>query len=268
LALDGATPRLAVALARLDAGGALREVHRAGGEEGAGQHARRLPDLFLEVCAEAECEVGEIGAWVVGLGPGSFTGLRTALATVKALAWAGGASLIGVGTLAGMTRDALRASSRSGEDRGGDAQGDLCLVPCLDARRGEVYAATFDGAGRPRPPLETPHAVAPERLLEAVASEGTVRLFGVGASAYEALARSPAFAEDLPAYPRAVGLLECALARLRAGDHDDPLTLLPAYVRRSEAERALDAGTLRIPGLTAPLPAGRQGSVRGREDVD
>lgn len=266
LALDSATPRLGVALARLtwqeDGTSRLEELHLGQGDEGGGQHARRLPDLLLEVLADAERSVDEVEALIVGLGPGSFTGLRTGLATIKALAYGRRCPLVGVGSLPAYALDARRALDARGELLGPDAR----LVPCLDARRAEVYAGCFDRSGHGREPLATARAIAPDGLLEKLeAGPGeTFLVFGPGGEAYPTLRSSPHWRGDLPTHPTGAGLIELAAPRLRDEAFDDPLTLLPVYARKAEAELKLASGELKIQGLTVPTA----GTSRKREDLD
>ncbi len=262
LALDSATPRLGVALAHLDAQGVIDTCHLAGGEEGAGQHARRLPDLLLEVLADAEHSLDEIDGLVVGLGPGSFTGLRTGMATMNALAYGRRCPIVGVSSLAGLAVDAA-VLLRAGDT---PPSSSLRLVPCFDARRAEVYAGCFDAAGAPRPPLDRVRAIDPVALLKTLASASSdqIRLFGPGGPAYADLEGSLFWRSELPAFPTGRGLIELAASRLLRGDRDDPLTLVPHYARKAEAELKLAAGELKIPGLT--LPSGPKSGPR--EDPD
>ncbi|MDF1564225.1 MAG: tRNA (adenosine(37)-N6)-threonylcarbamoyltransferase complex dimerization subunit type 1 TsaB [Deltaproteobacteria bacterium] len=266
LALDSATPKLGAALARLEtegeAAGSLSDLHLGRGEEGGGQHARRLPDLLLELLVDADLGLEEVDALVVGLGPGSFTGLRSGLATLNALAYGRGCPIVGVGSLPGYAVDAARALEAGGEALPAEA----LLVPCLDARRAEVYAATCGPAGDLREPLGRARTIAPAELLESLAGHPTeaLFLFGPGGKAYPELAASPAWRPALPEHPTGAGLIVLAAPRLLAGESDDPLTLLPTYARKSEAERKLEAGELKIRGLTAPAGP----PAAGREDID
>jgi tRNA threonylcarbamoyladenosine biosynthesis protein TsaB len=123
LAFDTST--FAASAAVVDGGTVLAEssvLQRAG-------HSERLLPLVDEVLARAGLPLGAIDRLAVGLGPGSFTGVRLGLATAKGLQLATGIPLVGVSSL-----DALAASAWGVEGP---------LVAALDARRDEVYAALF-----------------------------------------------------------------------------------------------------------------------------
>ena len=174
-------------------------------------HGPGLIDDIDGVLTDAGLSLEEVEAFVCGLGPGSFTGLRIALATLKGLAMATGRPLYGVRTTA-----ALRA-----------AIPDRRVVAVMDARRGEVYV---DEGG-----VEPPRCVAPERV--ALPPGEPPVLLGGGARMYaEALrgALPDATVPDDPALhvPRAALLARCV-------DLSSPpalATLEPVYVRRPDAE--------------------------------
>lgn len=183
------------------------------------------------VLAQAGVALDSVGAFAVSIGPGSFTGLRVGVATVKGLAFGTGHPVAPVPTLGALAR----AAAGDCGARPGDA-----VVALLDARRGEVYAAGWRledekgevAAMEPAEGVYTPEELAP--LLPAnawLAGEG-VALCG---EALEALARNGVRLGPLTG-PRArdVGALGRRLVdrgkAVRAAD------LLPRYVRRAEAE--------------------------------
>ena len=98
-------------------------------EKGSPMHTTALLGE-VERAVEAAGGWDEIDAIAVGVGPGSFTGLRVGIATARALGLSRGLGVRGVGTL-----DAL--------GRGLDGRGDGIRVAVLDARRGEVFAASY-----------------------------------------------------------------------------------------------------------------------------
>ena len=92
-------------------------------------HSRTLLPMAEDLLKNAEMEMKQIDCFAVAQGPGSFTGIRIGIATVKGLAWAADKPCIGVSTLAAMAWNGVAAG------------GLICAV--MDARRSEVYNALF-----------------------------------------------------------------------------------------------------------------------------
>ncbi len=170
---------------------------------------------------------GEWSAVAVSRGPGSFTGLRIGLATAKALSLGLGIPLYGVPTL-----EALAARTA--------ATGADPVCPLLDARKGQVFAALYRRArsGGLREVLP-PAAVEPARLPELIPGEATFT--GDGADRYLDVLRA-SYGRGLRLAPPPLrrpdaaetGLL--ALPRLARGEPSELSTLVPLYVRASDAE--------------------------------
>ena len=149
----------------------------------------------------------ELGAVVVGLGPGPFTGLRVGLVTAATMADALGVPAYGVCSL--------------------DAVGDGERVVVTDARRKEVYWARYDGAGR----VEGPAVERPAELAERLRGSGA-RLVGAGAALHRA-AFDGLTVDDAAGHPSGPALVRLAADRVRAGTPSEPLT--PLYLRRPDA---------------------------------
>jgi len=133
LALDTSTPRGSVALLRDNDALASETFERARAGDG-------LFDAIDTVLRRASVSPAEIGMFAVGLGPGSFTGIRAAIAAARGLALPGARPIKGVSSFDAI---ALTALSKIPADATG-----LC-VQC-DARRGELYYALYDRNGEPR----------------------------------------------------------------------------------------------------------------------
>ncbi len=128
------------------------------------RHTTRLLALITELLEQAGTSFGELDRIAVGLGPGTFTGLRIGIATARALAQARSVELVGVSTLHSL---ALNGQVAVG------SQGDLATVsPILDARRGEVFAAAWSAGALEDEPLVTPSAIAPEALAQRLVARG------------------------------------------------------------------------------------------------
>ncbi len=230
-ALDTATPVLSCALLELR-GGALEVLAtRTDRPSGPGPgHGIRLPGALTDLLDALGRRVTDVEGFAVGLGPGSFTGLRIGLATWKGLAYANRRPVAGASSLAAMALEAAAALP------GGD---DALLVPLLDARKGEVYAGFYRRTADGVSPVHPEEAASPEALAARAAGLGPAYAFGEGYAAHRAVLEG-ALRElpGAPATPSAEAVARLAVARLAAGAYDDQalFALEPHYVRKSEAE--------------------------------
>ncbi len=237
-ALDTATLVLSCALCEVEEGAVrlvAERVERAPSKprpQGAtGGHGGLLPGVVQELLVAAGRKLSEIGGYAVGLGPGSFTGLRIGLASWKGLSYGGRRPIAGASSLAAL---ALGAAP--------NAEPGAVLVPLLDARKGEVYAGFYRLAGGGVEALAPDAALPPDGLVERVATlvrEGARPvLFGEGLAAYPERLAGFAVLQDAPVTPPAMAVARlCAPALLGAGyDPARLFALEPHYVRPSEAE--------------------------------
>jgi len=229
LALDSSTRTLSLALARWQ--GQALEVLAARELDDGGQHGHSLPIAIDALLREGGASLDALTGCAVGLGPGSFTGLRVGLATLKGICYARHLPLAGASSLRAL------AAAAPGVD------GEL-VCALLDARRGELYAGLFRG---PRAERALPPAALPGWLSEMGASR--VRAFGEGLlaqrAALEALA-SPALAFDLEG-PKSPTALNVAKLAGPSGDTrpEALFAIEPRYVRPSEAELKYPEGTFK-----------------------
>jgi len=230
-------------------------------------HAERLIPAIEEVCALEGCTVADVDAIAVDIGPGLFTGLRVGVATAKALAQALGIGVLGVASLDIL---AAAAAERAGSGGGGP------VVSVVDARRGEVFAASyrFDRAGAlPNGEAVDPGSVredraepmAPEALVEWLAGVAglapgadRLRVVGDGAVRYHQLLSAQAsldlgWAQELSA-PPPLALARLAGRRLAAGvPLTAPADLVPDYRRPADARINWEQ---RLPPVTVAGPDG------------
>lgn len=229
LAFDTATRATAVALS-----GPGGEVHEARDDQPPGhrpQHAAKLLPLCVEVLDQAGRSFDGLDFIAVGIGPGTFTGLRIGVATARALARASRRPLVGVSTLRSL---ALNASF------GMAAQAEAVLA-VLDARRNEAFAAAWslEALDPLSQPLLTPVAVGPGTLRNDVLGLGvTVLAVGEGAIAFrEVLERSgAAVPDDDSELHRVTAVNHCRIARDLEPSH--PERVQPQYLRLPDAELA------------------------------
>jgi tRNA threonylcarbamoyladenosine biosynthesis protein TsaB len=245
LAFDTATPATTVALRA-----AGNVVYTARHDPMPGErpgHATRLLPLIALVFERAGIGWADVERIAVGVGPGTFTGLRIGIATARALGRARGIPLVGVPTLQSLALAGPRSSKHAVADETTPSARDGVLavldgvLAVLDARRGEVFAAgwrideveEFDNA------LVLPRAFTPEALADLVAPLGPATLMvGDGAIAFrEVLERSGSFipADDSPLH-RVTAVHHCWLAgRLPTSNPDE---VHPDYLRAPDAEIA------------------------------
>jgi tRNA threonylcarbamoyladenosine biosynthesis protein TsaB len=224
LGFDTATEATTVALCDFDRVELeLRDDPPAGGRP---RHTAKLMQFIVEILTEASVGWETIEKIAVGVGPGTFTGLRIGLATARALALARELPLSGVSTLGSL---AFGAASRQ------VAPEDETILAAIDARRGEVFAAAWLGARQ----LLAPRAFAPEELAAATSELAEPALaVGTGAIKFRAvLERAGALVPETESeLHRVSALTHCRLARDLPAQHPD--NVHPEYLRLPDAEIA------------------------------
>jgi len=250
LGLDTATTATAVAL-RLDDGRTLhaRDDPPAGAHPG---HATRLLELACGLLAEAGVAWGELERIAVGLGPGTFTGLRVGVATARGLAQSLSVQLVGVSSLQALAAAAFAEGAPLAE---GSWPPPDSVLAVIDARRGEVFAAAYERDGAADPPLQLtpPRALAPHELGSVVAQaesrdgERARRWLALGDGALRFAPQLASVGVPMPAASSPLHQVSAA-AICELGAHTQPDAaaeqILPDYRRRPDAELALQsAGT-------------------------
>lgn len=235
LALDTATPHGRFAVAE-DGKLLAYQPHNV-----AGSYADALLPVIDTVLEAAGRRMDQVGLVAVTMGPGSFTGVRIGVATAKALAWALGAELAAVSTLAAMAADLLATQP----DR------DLA-VPALDARRGEIFTGVYRRGENWVDEVVAPSCLAPDtwwaQLKEAVSNveapayggDGVAMLVGQpdGLRPELTCRGEPARRSWESAHPATARALAVALGNeaVRRRVIVSPFELVPHYLRGSDAE--------------------------------
>ena len=223
LGFDTATAATAVALLTSD--GVVREVSDDPAEGDRPRHATKLLPLAAGLLDRAGLDWPALDLIAVGIGPGTFTGLRIGIATARALAQGASAELVGVSSLRALT---VAAASDSPQRP---------VAAMIDARRGELFVAAYAGDER----LLEPLALAPERVaetLDRVAPTGAEPWLAVGDGALRFRsvleAAGVAVAPDDSGLHRVSAAVICRLAATGQADAYGPVT--PHYVRVPDAE--------------------------------
>jgi tRNA threonylcarbamoyladenosine biosynthesis protein TsaB len=205
------------------------------------RHARDLAPAVAEMLREAGWQPLFISHVMVGLGPGSYTGLRVGMMSAKAFSYATNALLIGMPTFETIAAGAL-AEVQS-------------VMVVSDAQQNRVYHQCFGKTFE----TDQPREVSQLRVLTAddlfTGSWPTGDITGPGLHKLGSLL-PPAF-RPMPIQfwePNLDTLLRLGLARIAAGKIDDPYGLAPIYLRPSAAEEQW-----KVPAIHAPVDASRAG---------
>lgn len=196
--------------------------------------ATRLPLDLMALLADVDWPLSSIEAFVVCVGPGSFTGLRIGIASMQGLASAWRKPLVGISGLDALARCAALAGARPRR-----------VHTWVDAWRGEVYAAHYVDGVQVEPPVVAQPAVLIDqwvRLSQGHAVDATWIGDGAGTFRDLVVARlgSSATVWDPPS-PALAGVAgQLGAARLTSGDRPGAADILPLYVRRPDAELARD----------------------------
>lgn len=214
LAFDTSTNFLSVACLRDE------DVLAAFHENVGIRHSEILVSTIQDVLAVPGMDIRDVDLICVGLGPGSFTGLRIGVATVKGFAAVLGTKVVGVPTMDVMAERFTEMEGR--------------VAPFLDARKGKVYSRVYEKIGGARTGVTEHLLVTAEELLDGL--EQPVLFFGDAVEKYKDELDAHTMASydaDAEWYPRAedVGRLGLRKARVAA---DDPDTLDPLYLHAKE----------------------------------
>ncbi len=190
-------------------------------------HSERLMSTVDRVLKDTGISMASLDGFGVSIGPGSFTGLRIGLSTVKGLAFTTGKPVAAVPTLKALAWNTPHAR--------------YPVCPLLDARKKEVYAALYHYDGQELI-QDLPETVLPlAELADRIAGE--VLFTGEGARLFTAdigrlFAGRAHFAPRSATVPSAASVAEIALDMISVGRQTGPDGLSPMYIRRPEAELA------------------------------
>ncbi len=219
LAVDTATTSCSVAI--VDKTSLLTEftLHR---EE---THSKHLMDMINTALKISGLNISDMDGFAVTRGPGSFTGLRIGISTIKGLAAASGRPIVGVSSLEALATQASLSS-------------DL-ICPLLDARRGEVYFSRYRFInGRLKKQMEE-KVTPPDRAVGDLCE--SCLFVGNGAWLYkkillEKLGEFASFAPIIQNTIRASTVAYLSLEKFENSDTDDIGKFMPHYIRKSDAE--------------------------------
>jgi tRNA threonylcarbamoyladenosine biosynthesis protein TsaB len=219
LGISTSTPQVGCAIGGHE--GVLASVHSARGK----RHAESLAPAIDVLRHQAQVDLDEIGCVAVDVGPGLFTGLRVGVATAKALAHALRVPMIGVPSL-DLVAFPLRWSPR-------------VIVAAIDARRGELFTATYRQVPGGIQRLDEFRVASPDDLAtDLLATREDVLLVGDGAFRYAdrfADLAGVELADQGLAYPSASSLVQLAHPRALREEFVNNWELEPLYLRAPDA---------------------------------
>ena len=185
-------------------------------------HASLTAVFIQEMLEEKGLTIADCDAVCVSKGPGSYTGLRVGVSTAKGLCFGSGKPLIAISTL-----DILVAQAQIPEDL-------KYIVPMVDARRMEVYAAVYEIAGQAgndvRQITETAPAIIDENSYSDILEKGKVLFIGDGAGKCADVIKHPN-ATFLQCWPKASAMLEPAMKAYKEKRFEDVAYFEPFYLK-------------------------------------
>jgi tRNA threonylcarbamoyladenosine biosynthesis protein TsaB len=235
LAIETATRAGSVAVSRGE------EILASTTGDASSSHSTDLIENVDRMLRASQLELDDIDLFAAAIGPGSFTGLRIGLATVKSLAVATNKKCIGVSTLAAVAHAA------------GNSKQTVALLP---AGRGEVFAQMLSVSGHEVAALDEAMHLSPQMLLSKYGSHETITWAGEGAHAQLELLRAETERRGIPfnlsgdgngwsVAPEntriAESVAQLASREYRAGRITEPEDLRANYVRPSDAEMKVHA---------------------------
>lgn len=193
-------------------------------------HSQKIMVMIEELLSDLELTIQDIDLFAVANGPGSFTGLRIGVATMKALAHSVNKPIVGVSPLAGMAYNLPYAEH--------------IIVPVMDARANRVYTASYiwdEGFKE----LTEPEATTIEECVASCGELLDTVFVGDGAVRHmeyikEKLGDKAIFAPATAMNQRASSIAALALDMAKRGEVSNYADLKPVYLKKSQAEQELE----------------------------
>jgi tRNA threonylcarbamoyladenosine biosynthesis protein TsaB len=188
-------------------------------------HSKHLLEMIHTVTQMAGLPITELDGFAVSIGPGSFTGLRIGISSIKGFALAFDKPVVGISSLEALAQQTV--------------PGSYLVVPCLDARKGEIYFAHYRFVKGLLTKEKEEVVLPPDQVIKDI-FEPCV-FVGSGVQVYQDLIRQELGANALIAQPnchiiRASTVAYLGMKRLENDDVDDINALVPHYIRKSDAE--------------------------------
>lgn len=190
------------------------------------RHSSLLVVIIKRTLAGLGLEIGDIGYFACGIGPGSFTGIRVGVAAMKGFSFALNKPIIGISTLDILAQGAESAS-----------QGRV-IVPVIDAKRSLIYCSAYKHKGIDLK-RQSPYMLLTEgELFEKIPGESVI--LGDAVTLYgEKISRNVKGAAILEKdywFPQGRNIIALALKRIKEEQFDNPFDLKPIYLYPKECQ--------------------------------
>ena len=192
------------------------------------EHLENIALMINEVTTRARVGLKDIDGFGVAIGPGSFSGIRIGLATVKGMALALKKTIAGIPSLEILAWQALN-EGESG-------------VSLIDARRREIYVGTYRKSAGNMTQLDSPRLVSQENLTALIEELPEAPVLCGDSAAGPAMQAVASVARKIVVTPSAAACGILAWRRLSEGKREDLHSIAPLYIRRSDAEEKRSAG--------------------------
>ena len=188
-------------------------------------HSKHLMNMIDAVCDMSGLKITDMDGFAVTIGPGSFTGLRIGISTVKGLAWSLNKPVVGISSLDALAWQCVPAAYP------------VCAL--LDARKQEVYYCRYRFQDGELKKDSTEQVIAPAEVINDIREP--CLFVGNGANLYkeailEKLGQLAHFAGWNQENIRASSVAGLSLKRFMNHQTDDVALLVPHYIRKSDAE--------------------------------
>ena len=193
-------------------------------------HSQKIMPMIEQLLSDLELTANDIDIFAAAVGPGSFTGLRIGVATVKALAHATGKRVVSVGTLEALAYNVPNAEH--------------IIVPIMDARRNNIFTASYiwdEGFKE----IGAPEGITIEECVESCGNFLETIFVGDGAIIHreyivEKLGDKAIFPHGAVLNSRASSVAAIAMERAKKGETQSYLEMKPYYIKKSQAEKELE----------------------------
>jgi tRNA threonylcarbamoyladenosine biosynthesis protein TsaB len=188
--------------------------------------SERLLPAIQFLLESNELKIQDVSGFAVAVGPGSFTGIRIGLGTVKSFAYSSGRSVAPVSTLMALARKIQHPKNR-------------LICPLIDAKKNEVYASLFESKTEGLRELIPQGAYSPDALFSRLPAHRVIHFIGSGVAVYRSILLQyfqdrARFSRRTPFIAYEVGLIGYEMLRKNQGKTSHEIE--PLYLRKSQAE--------------------------------